>query len=67
MKHGRWGRNVIVSRLPPWLNQMVVECSLSTVDTLLPKGEDFPDVKGTPDGDSGRRSISRILKSIYEE
>lgn len=39
----------------------------ASVDTLLPEGEDFPDVKGTPDGDSGRRSISGILKSIYKK
>ena len=39
----------------------------ASVDTLLPEGEDVPDVKGISDGDSGRRSISGILKSIYKK
>jgi hypothetical protein len=39
----------------------------ASVDTLLPEGEGFPDVKGTPDGGSSRRSISGILKSIYKK
>lgn len=39
----------------------------ASVDILFPKEEDFPDLTGTPDGDSGRRSISEIIKSTFKK
>lgn len=39
----------------------------ASVDILFPKEEDFPALTGTPDGDSGRRSISEIIKSTFKK
>lgn len=39
----------------------------ASVGALLPEGEDFPDVKDAPGGDSDRRSISEIFKCFRKK
>lgn len=39
----------------------------ASVGALLPEGEDFPDAKDAPGGDSDRRSISEIFKCFRKK